>query len=137
VDDTGYTKTFCLQNVKVGESFADFVVGGSMLMMGIIEEHYKNLTLPVVLHGCETWLLTVREEHRLMVSESTVLRKIFGLKRSEVDCVRKVMAHSQKQEFVFRRNRRVYLNRQGHQFSRLLAAEVCASEVVMLDTRCS
>jgi len=42
-----------------------------------------------------------------------------------------VMAHAQKPDFVFRRNRRVHLNRQGRQFSRLLAAEVCASAVVM------
>jgi hypothetical protein len=44
------------------------------------------------------------------------------------------MAHSQKPDFVFRRNGRVHLNRQGLQFTRLLAAEVCASAVVMLDT---
>jgi hypothetical protein len=44
------------------------------------------------------------------------------------------MAHTQKADFVFRRNGRVYLNRRGRQFSRLLAAEVCASAVVMLDT---
>ena len=48
-----------------------------------------------------------------------------------------VMAHAQKPEFVFRRNGRVHLNRRGRQFSRLLAAEVCASAVVMLDTPCS
>jgi hypothetical protein len=44
------------------------------------------------------------------------------------------MIHAQKPDFVFRRNGRVYLNRRGRQFSRLLAAEVCASAVVMLDT---
>jgi len=44
------------------------------------------------------------------------------------------MAHAQRQDFVFRRNGRVHLNRWGRQFSRLLAAEVCASAVVMLDT---
>jgi len=43
----------------------------------------------------------------------------------------------QKPEFIFRRNGRVHLNRQGRQFSWLLAAEVCASAVVMLDTPCS
>jgi len=48
-----------------------------------------------------------------------------------------VIAHAQKPNFVFRRNGRVHLNRQGHQFSRLLAAEVCASAVLMLDTPCS
>ena len=44
------------------------------------------------------------------------------------------MAHAQKPDFVFRRNGRVHLNRRGSQFSRLLAAEVCASALVMLDT---
>jgi hypothetical protein len=49
-----------------------------------------------------------------------------------------VMAHAQKPDFVFRRNGPVHLNRRrGGQFSRLLAAEVCASAVVMLDTPCS
>jgi len=48
-----------------------------------------------------------------------------------------MMAHAQKLDFVFRRNGRVHLNRRGRQFSRLLAAEVCASAVVMLDTPCS
>ena len=45
-----------------------------------------------------------------------------------------VMAHAQKTDFVFRRNGWVHLNRRGRQFSWLLAAEVCASAVVMLDT---
>jgi hypothetical protein len=40
--------------------------------------------MPVVLHGCETWSLTLREEHRLRVFENRVLRRIFGLKRHEV-----------------------------------------------------
>jgi len=47
------------------------------------------------------------------------------------------MAHAQKPVFVFRRNGRVHLNRRWRQFSGLLAAEVCASAVVMLDTPCS
>ena len=46
------------------------------------------------------------------------------------------MAHAQKPDLVFRRNGRVHLNRRGCQFSRLLAAEMCASAVVMLDTPC-
>jgi len=40
--------------------------------------------LPVVLCGCETWSLTLREEHRLRVFENRVLRRIFGPKRDEV-----------------------------------------------------
>jgi hypothetical protein len=45
---------------------------------------YKTIILPVVLYGCETWSLTLREEHRLRVFENRVLRKIFGPKRDEV-----------------------------------------------------
>jgi hypothetical protein len=44
---------------------------------------YKTIILPVVLHGCETWSLTSREEHRLKVFENRVLRRIFGPKRDE------------------------------------------------------
>ena len=44
------------------------------------------------------------------------------------------MAHPQKPDFVFRRNGRVHLNRRGRQFSRLLAAEIFTSELVMFDT---
>ena len=50
--------------------------------------------------------------------------------------MRNVMAHAQKPDFVFPRNGRVHSNRWGRQFSRLLAAEVCASALVMLDTPC-
>jgi hypothetical protein len=45
---------------------------------------YRSLILPVVLYGCETWSLTLREEHRLRVCENRVLRKVFGPKRDEV-----------------------------------------------------
>jgi hypothetical protein len=38
----------------------------------------------LVLHGCETWSLTLREEHRLRVFEKRVLRRIFGQKRDEI-----------------------------------------------------
>jgi hypothetical protein len=38
---------------------------------------YKNIILPVLLYGCETWSLTLREEHRLRVFENRVLRRIF------------------------------------------------------------
>jgi hypothetical protein len=45
---------------------------------------YNTIILPVVLYGCETWSLTLREEHRLRVFENRVLRRIFGPKRDEV-----------------------------------------------------
>jgi hypothetical protein len=45
---------------------------------------YRTIILPVVLYGCETWLLTLREEQRLRVCENRVLRRIFEPKRDEV-----------------------------------------------------
>jgi len=45
------------------------------------------------------------------------------------------MAQAQKPDFIFRRSGRVHLNWQGRQFSRPLAAEVCASAVVTLDNQ--
>jgi hypothetical protein len=45
---------------------------------------YNTLILPVVLYGCETWSLTLREEHRLRVFENRMLRRIFGPKRDEM-----------------------------------------------------
>jgi hypothetical protein len=44
----------------------------------------KTIILPAVLYRCETWSLTLREEHRLRVFENRVLRRIFGPKREEV-----------------------------------------------------
>jgi hypothetical protein len=44
----------------------------------------RTVILPVLLYRCETWSFTLREEPRLRVFESSVLSKIFGLKRSEV-----------------------------------------------------
>ena len=43
-----------------------------------------TIILPVVLYGCETWSLTLREKYRLRVYENRVLRRIFGPKRNEV-----------------------------------------------------
>ena len=54
-----------------------------------------------------------------------------------IDCIWNLMAHMQKPEIVFWQNGWVHLNQRGRQFSRLLAAEVCTSAVVMLDTPCS
>ena len=45
---------------------------------------YRNIILPVVLYGCETWSLTLREERRLRVFENRVLRRVFRSKKDEV-----------------------------------------------------
>ena len=44
----------------------------------------RTIILPVVLYGCETWWLTLREERKLRVFENKVLRRIFGPRRDEV-----------------------------------------------------
>jgi hypothetical protein len=44
----------------------------------------RTIILPVVLFGCETWSLILRDKHRLRVFENRVLRRIFRLKRNEV-----------------------------------------------------
>jgi hypothetical protein len=50
----------------------------------------KTVILPVVLYGCETWSLTLREEHRLRAFENRVLRGLFGPKREEDGSWRKL-----------------------------------------------
>ncbi|KAJ4448478.1 hypothetical protein ANN_10494 [Periplaneta americana] len=60
------------------------ILSSSLLSKNLKVRIYKTVILPVVLYGCETWTLTLREEHRLRVFENKVLRKIFGAKRDEV-----------------------------------------------------
>jgi hypothetical protein len=45
---------------------------------------YRNIILPVVLHGCETWSLTLGEECRLRMLEDRVMRRIFGPNGDEI-----------------------------------------------------
>jgi hypothetical protein len=45
---------------------------------------YRTIILPIVLYGCKTWSLTLREELRLRLCENRVLRRQFGPKRDEV-----------------------------------------------------
>ena len=46
---------------------------------------YRTIILSLVLYGCETWSLTLREESKLRVSENMVLRRIFGLKEGRAN----------------------------------------------------
>ena len=52
----------------------------SLLSKNIKIKIYVILILPIVLFGCETWSLTLREERRLRIFENWLLRKMFGLK---------------------------------------------------------
>jgi hypothetical protein len=63
---TKHTNTLCGQNVFLAKNFKIRI--------------YRTIILPVVLYGCETWSLTLREERRLSVFENRALRGIFGLK---------------------------------------------------------
>jgi hypothetical protein len=55
-----------------------------LLSINVKIKIYKTIILPVVLYGCETLSLTLREEHRLRVLENRALRRIFGPKRDVV-----------------------------------------------------
>jgi hypothetical protein len=59
-------------------------LSSSILSKNFKIEIYRTIILPVVLYGCETWSLTLREERRLRVFENRLLRRIFGPKRDEV-----------------------------------------------------
>ena len=56
----------------------------SLLSKNVKIKIYRTIIFPAVLFGCETWLLTLREERRLRVFEKRVLWRIFEPKRDEV-----------------------------------------------------
>jgi len=59
-------------------------LSSSLVTKNIKVEVYRTIILPIVLYGCETWSITLREECSLRVFENWVLRKIFGPKRDEI-----------------------------------------------------
>jgi hypothetical protein len=60
------------------------LLSSNLLSKNLKIKIYRTIILPVVLNGCETWSLTLREERRLRVFENRVLRRVFGPKREEV-----------------------------------------------------
>jgi hypothetical protein len=60
------------------------LLSSRLLSRNVKVKIYKTIILPVVLYGCETWSLILREENRLKVFENRVIRRIFGPKRDEV-----------------------------------------------------
>ena len=58
-------------------------LSSSLLSENLKIKVYRTIILPVVLYGCETWLLTLREKRKLRVFENKVFR-IFGPRRDEV-----------------------------------------------------
>jgi len=59
------------------------LLSSNLLSQNLKIKIYRTIILPVVLYGCETWSLTLREDGRLRVLENMVLRRIFGPKRDE------------------------------------------------------
>jgi hypothetical protein len=73
--------------INLGNAFCHSVqrLLSSPLQSGNVKvKRYKTIILRVVLHGCETWSLTLREEHGLRVFENSILGRIFGPKRDEI-----------------------------------------------------
>ena len=60
------------------------LLSSSLLSKNLKIKIYGTIILLVVLYGCETWSLTLKEEHRLRVFENRLLRRIFGPKRDGV-----------------------------------------------------
>jgi hypothetical protein len=72
--------------VKMGNASYHSVqnfLSSSLLSKNVKIKVYRTVIL-LVLHGCETWLLTFREERRLMFFENSVPRRIFEPKRDEI-----------------------------------------------------
>jgi hypothetical protein len=54
-----------------------------LISKNLIIKIYRTIVLPFVLYGCENLVFTLREGHRLRVSENTVRRRVFGFKREK------------------------------------------------------
>ena len=61
------------------------LVSSSLLSKKLKIKIYRTIILPLVLYGCRTWSLTLREQRRLRVFENRVLRRVFWPKRDEVN----------------------------------------------------
>jgi len=78
-----------------------------LLSENIQIKKYRTVILPLVLNGCETWSLTLREGCRLKVFENRVLRRIFEPKRDEVtgsgeNCVMRSLMICTPHQMLFR-----------------------------------
>jgi hypothetical protein len=83
-------KIACMKRLRADKIWGMLVtiqfslLSSSLLFRNIKVKIYKTMIFPVVLYGCETWSLTLTEEHRLRVFENRGLRSIFGPKKDEV-----------------------------------------------------
>jgi hypothetical protein len=65
------------------------LLSSSLVSKNIKIKIYRTITFPVVLYGCETWLFTLREGHRLRVFQNRALRRTFEPKTDKVTGVEK------------------------------------------------
>ena len=66
-----------------------YILGPNLLSCCLLSKYmniiiHQTIIFPLVLHGCETWSLTLRKKHRFTMFQNGVLRKIFWPKRDEV-----------------------------------------------------
>jgi hypothetical protein len=82
----GHTPHGCLHSLTITITVQDLysLLSSHLLSRNVKVKIYKTIILRVVLYGCDTWSLTLREDYRLRVFENRVLRRIFGPKRDEV-----------------------------------------------------
>ena len=86
------TKNFAIRGRYACYHSVQNLLSSRLLSKNLKITIYRTIILPVVLYGCETWLLTLQEERKLRVFENMVLRRIFGPRRYEVtgdggDCI--------------------------------------------------
>jgi hypothetical protein len=75
--------TVAHQQIEVRECLQN-LLSSRLLSRNLKIKIYRTIILPIVLYGCDTLSLTLREERRLMVFENRVLRRVFGPKTDEV-----------------------------------------------------
>ena len=79
-----YVGTDLMNQNSIHEKIKSSLKSSSLLSTEIKIKMYRTIMLPVLLHGCETWSLALREECRPRVFENKVLRREFGLRSDEV-----------------------------------------------------
>ena len=79
-----YICIYFLKIARLGQNIYMNLLSSSLLSKNLKIKIYRTIILPVVLYGCETWSLTLREERRLRVFENRMLRRIFGPKSGGV-----------------------------------------------------
>ena len=72
-----------LKSGNAGYHTVQNIFSSSLLPQNLMIKICRTIILPVVLYGCETWSLTLREERRLRMFENRVLRRIFWPQRDE------------------------------------------------------